>query len=84
MTTVGVYSFEAKIASRGYDVYKEASRRKARDGEEVKAEIETIQSSKIVDPYPYTIRAKEEYFKGWKTVGHIERYKERLISRHVY
>ena len=35
---------------------------------------------KKIDPYGCAIRAKEEYFKGWKTVGHIPRE----ISRHVY
>ena len=35
---------------------------------------------KKIDPYACAIRAKEEYFKGWKTVGHIPRE----ISRHVY
>ena len=51
MTTVGVYFFEAKIASRGYHVYKKIPWNKARDGEKVKVELETIQSSKKVDPY---------------------------------
>ena len=41
MAIVGVYSYEGKIASRGYDVYKKTSWRKARDGEEVKVELET-------------------------------------------
>ena len=49
--------------------YKETSWSKARDGEEVKVELETSQSSKTVDPYACATRAKEEYFKGWKTVG---------------
>ena len=73
-----LYSLKAKIASRGYHVFKETSWSNAKEGDEVKVELETNKSSKKIDPYP--IRAKEEYFKGWKTVGHIPRE----ISRHVY
>ena len=79
MTIVVVYSFEAKITSCGYHVYEETWS-KARNVEEVKVELETSQSSKKVDPYACAIRANEEYFKGWKIVGHIPRQ----MSRHVY
>ena len=66
-----MYSFKAKIASRGYHVFKETSWSNAKEGEKVKVELETNKSSKKIDPYACAIRAKEEYFKGWKTVGHI-------------
>ena len=52
----------------------------------LKKEMRLKLSSKLTkvkkkfDPYACAIRAKEEYFKGWKTVGHIPRE----ISRHVY
>ena len=62
MATVGVYSFEFKVAPRGYHVYKETWS-KARDGEEVKVELEMSQSSKNIGPYACAIRAKEEYSK---------------------
>ena len=75
-----MYSFHAKIASRGYHVFKETSWSNAKEGDEVKVELETNKSSKKIDPYACAIRAREEYFKGWKTVGHIPRE----ISRHVY
>ena len=75
-----MYSFKAKIASRGYHVFKETSWSNAKEGDEVKVELETNKSSNKIDPYACAIRAKEEYFKGWKTVGHIPRE----ISRHVY
>ena len=75
-----MYSFKAKIASRGYHVFKETSWSNAKEGDEVKVELETNKSSKKIDPYACAIRAEEEYFKGWKTVGHIPRE----ISRHVY
>ena len=75
-----MYSFKAKIASRGYHVFKETSWSNAKEGDEVKVDLETNKSSKKIDPYACAVRAKEEYFKGWKTVGHIPRE----ISRHVY
>ena len=75
-----MYSFKAKIASRGYHVFKESSWSNAKEGDEVKVELETNKSSNKIDPYACVIRAKEEYFKGWKTVGHIPRE----MSRHVY
>ena len=79
MTTVGEYSFEARIASCGYHVYKETWS-KARDGENIKVDLDTRQSSRKVDPYACAICAKEEYFKGWKTAGYIQR----KISRKLF
>ena len=75
-----MYSFKAKIASRGYHVFRETSWSNAKEGDEFKVKLETNKSSKKNDPYACAIRAKEEYFKGWKTFGHIPRE----ISRHVY
>ena len=75
-----MYSFKAKIASRGYHVFKETAWSNAKEGDEVKVELETDKSSNKIDTYACAIRAKEEYFKGWKTVGHIPGE----ISRHVY
>ena len=75
-----MYSFKAKIASCGYHVFKETSWSNTKEGDEVKVELETNKSSNKIDPYACAIRAKEECFKGWKTVGHIPRE----ISRHVY
>jgi len=74
------YSFESIIASRGYHVYKETSWSNAKVGDEVKVELETNPKSIAKDPYSCAIKAKHEYFVGWKTVGHIPRE----ISRYVY
>ena len=41
MAIVGVHSFEAKIASRGYHINKRNSWSKARDGKEIKVQLET-------------------------------------------
>ena len=73
MPTVGVYSFQSKIASRGYPVYKETSWSKARDDKEVKVDLETSQNFKQVDSFACAIRVKEGYFKGWKTMQCVSR-----------
>ena len=74
------YVFETIIASRGYHVYKETSWSNAKVGEDVKVELETNPKSIACDPYSCAIKAKHDYFVGWKTVGHIPRE----ISRYVY
>ena len=58
-----MYSFKAKIASCGYHVFKETSWSNAKEGDEVKVELETNKSSNKIDPCACAIRAKEEYFK---------------------
>ena len=44
-----MYSFKAKIASRGYHVFKETSWSNAKEGDEVKVELETNKSSSKID-----------------------------------
>ena len=39
--------------------------------QKVKIEIETNQSSIAIDPYSCAVKAKEKYFDGWKTIGHV-------------
>ena len=39
-----MYSFKAKIASRGYHVFKETFWSNAKEGDEVKVELETNKS----------------------------------------
>ena len=74
------YNFQATIASRGYHVYKDTSWLDAKLNKRVKTEIETNQSSIAIDPYSCAVKAKEKYFDGWKTVGHVPRE----ISRYIY
>ena len=52
----------------------------AKVNKKVKIEIETNQSSIAIDPYSCTVKAKEKYFDGWKTVGHVSRE----ILRYIY
>ena len=75
-----MYSFDAKIASRGFHVYKESTWKNAKIGEKVKVEVETNKKSITVDPYACAIRVKHRFFDTWVSVGLIPRE----ISRHVY
>ena len=73
-------SFDSKIASRGYHVYRHSLRQNAKSSDKVKIEIETNKSSKSIDSYACAIKIKHKYFDTWLTVGHIPRE----ISRHSY
>ena len=75
-----MYSFESKIASRGYHVYRNSTWQNAKANQRVKVEIETNKSSRSIDPYACAIKIKHQYFETWLTVGHIPRE----ISRHCY
>ena len=75
-----MYSFDSKIASRGYHVYRNSTWQNAKSGDKVKVEIETNKSSKSIDPYACAIKIKHKFFDTWLTVGHIPRE----ISRHCY
>ena len=50
------YSFEAKIASRGYHVYKNTTWMDAKVGDEIKVEVETNKDSIKIDPYSMPVR----------------------------
>ena len=70
---MSTYNFQATIASHGYHVYKETTWSNTKVNEKVKIEIETNQSSIAIDPYACAVKAKQKYFDGWKTAGHIPR-----------
>ena len=74
------YSSKAKITSHGYHVVKETTRNNVKQGDSVRFDLETNKLSKNVDPYACAIRAKNDFFNSWKTVGHIPRE----ISCHAY
>ena len=77
---MSTYPFQATIASCWYHVYTETTWLNAKVNKKVKIEIETNQSSIAIDPYSCTVKAKEKYFDGWKTVGHVSRE----ILRYIY
>ena len=62
MTPATIYSFEAKITSRGYHVYKSTTWDNAKEGDEVQAEIKTNKDSIKVDPYAFAIRVQVGVF----------------------
>ena len=74
------YSFQAKVAARGYHVYKYTTWEDAKIGDKVLIELETDEKSKEIDPYCCSIKAMVGLPQQLKTVGHIPRE----ISRHVY
>ena len=71
-------SFQAKVASRGYHVYKETTWRNAMENEKVTVAIESNEASKQIDPYCCAIQIKSG--ESVVTFGHITRE----ISRHCY
>ena len=73
-------SFDSKIASGGYHVYRNYTWQNAKSCGKVKVEIETNKSSKSIDPYACAIKIKQKIFDTWLTVGPIPRE----ISRHCY
>ena len=75
-----MYSFDSKIASRGYHMHRKSTWENAKSGDEVKMEIETNKSSKSIDAYACTIKIKHKFFDTWLTVGH----NPREISCHCY
>ena len=77
---MSTYSFQAIIASRGYHVYEETTWSNPNVNQRVKIEIETKQSSIVIDPYACTVKAKDKYLDGWKTVGNVPRE----VSRYMY
>ena len=75
-----MYSFDSKIASRGYHMHRKSTWENAKSGDKVKMEIETNKSSKSIDPYACTIKIKHKFFDTWLTAAH----NPRAISCHCY
>ena len=71
-----MFSFDKRIASRGYHVYRNLSWKNAKAGQRVKVEKETSATSKSIDPYACAIKIKNCFFDNWITVGHIPREEE--------
>ena len=74
------YSFQAKIAARGYHVYKNMAWSNAKQGYFVTVEIETDKESKKIDPYCCAIKAMFDIPPRLKTVGHVQKEN----SRHIF
>ena len=64
-------SFNAKVTSRGYHVFKETTWNNVKEGDSVKVDLENNKLSKNVDPYACGICAKNQFHNSWKTVEHI-------------
>ena len=60
------YSFKAKIAPRGYHVFKETTWNNVKEGNSVRADLEINKLSKNVYPYACAILAKNTFFTPGK------------------
>ena len=74
------YTVQAKIASRGYDVYKNVNWENVKAGEQVTIEIETNKDSIKIDRDCCAVKAMVQNPAKLATIGHITRG----ILRHVY
>ena len=68
-----MYSFDSKIASRGYHVYRNSTWQDGKSGGKVEVEIDKNKSSKSIDTYARAIKIKHKFIDTWLTVGHIPR-----------
>ena len=64
MASSAEYSFKAKIASRGYHLFKETTWNNVKEGDSVGVDLETNKLSKNIDPYACVIRAKNQFFNS--------------------
>ena len=68
-----MYSFDSKIASRGYHVCCNSSWQNVKSVDNVKVEIEANKPSQSIDLYACAIKINHKSFGTWLTVGHIPR-----------
>ena len=75
-----MYSFDSKIACRGYHVYRNSTWQNAKSGDKVKVEIETNKSRNQSAHTLVPSKQNTNFFDTWLTVGHTPRE----ISCHCY
>ena len=73
-----MYSFDSKIASRGFCMYCNSSWQNVKSVDNLRVEIEVNKSLKSIDLYACAIKIKHKCYDTWLTVGHIPSE----ISRH--
>ena len=72
------FSFQTKVASHGFHIYKNTTWENVNVGQEISVQLETNEDSKKIDPYCCVI--KNMVSGKLETVGHIPRE----VSRHTY
>ena len=72
------FSFQTKVASRGFHVYKNRTWENDYIGEKISVQLETNEDSKKTGPYSYAIKTMVS--GKLETVDHIPRE----VSRHTY
>ena len=66
-----IFSFQTKVASRGFHIYKNTTWENVNIGQEISVQLETNEDSKKIDPYCCALKT----MVSWKleTVAHIPR-----------
>ena len=72
------FSFQTKVASRGFHIYKNKTWENVDICQEISVQLETNKDSKKIDPYCCTIKTMVS--GKLETVGHTSRE----VSRHTY
>ena len=72
------FSFQTKVASRGFHIYKNTTWENGIIGQEISVQLETNENCKKIDPYCCAIKIMVS--GKLETVGH----KPREVSRHTY
>ena len=72
------FSFQTKVASRGFHIYKITSWENVNIGQEISVQFETNKDFKKIDPYCCAIKTMVS--GKLETVGHIPRE----VSKHIY
>ena len=72
------FSFQIKVASSGFHIYKNTTWENVNIGQEISLQLETNEGSKKIDPYCCAIKTMVS--GKLETVGHIPR----KVSRHTY
>ena len=72
------FSFQTKVPSRGFHIYKNTTWENVNIGQEVPVQLESNEDSKKIDPYCCAIKTMAS--GKLETVGHIPRE----VSRHTY
>ena len=71
------FSFQTKVASRGFHIYKNTTWENVNIGQEISVQLETNEDSKKIDLYRCAV--KTMISGKLKTVGHIPRE----VSKHT-
>ena len=73
-----IFSFQTKVASRGFYIYKSATWETVNIGQEISVQLETNEDSKKIGPYCFALKTMVS--RKLETVVHIPRE----VLNHIY